>query len=253
MLNRKTRMKILFPQEPLFPRRRPRRSRHHCRHLPAWRRRGRDDSRSGRGNRQLRLLRLWPFRLRLRLPGADGRIRRGGEGDPSGAGRGRAEGAARFLRADERPGGKVWVFLIALLVYLGRKLFCHFRYPSLKFTSPVLYDPSPYPKSDALKVVSDAGSRLSLAPGAAALFFASPELLPHVVDTVLSVGGGRASSRSSPVAAPNRRWFVRGIAGTQVQTSGYFLGTQLHFVFFSRPREPCWRTKSTAGSWVRPR
>ncbi len=100
------------------------------------------------------------------------------------------------------------------------ELFFHFRYPNLKFTSPVLYDPSPYPKSDALKVVSDAGSRLSLAPGAAALFFASPELLPHVVDTVLSVGGGRASSRSSPVAAQNRRWFVRGIAGTQVHTAG---------------------------------
>ena len=78
-------------------------------------------------------------------------------------------------------------------------------YPNIRFTLPVTYEASKYPRSDGMQAVSEIGSRLVLHPDAHILFLTSSRLR-EVIDA--------ADMNKALTKLKNndgRRWYVRGL------------------------------------------
>jgi hypothetical protein len=75
------------------------------------------------------------------------------------------------------------------------------NYPNLKFTLPVTYEASQYPKSDAIQAASEIGSRLVLHPDAH-IFFLTSSRLREVIDV---------AHMNKDLTNSGRRWYARNI------------------------------------------
>ena len=71
-------------------------------------------------------------------------------------------------------------------------------FPDLRFTQPVLFEPSAYPKSDAFQAISELGTRISLYPNSHVFLLTSSKSASHILDTAHV---NRALRR--------HRWFIR--------------------------------------------
>ena len=69
----------------------------------------------------------------------------------------------------------------------------------IRWSDPVEYIPSNYPKSDAFQIISDIGARLAMSEENAIVFLISSETLPHLI----------AMSRLNRELR-QRKWFVKG-------------------------------------------
>ena len=91
----------------------------------------------------------------------------------------------------------------ASLAFHDSLLEAETAFKGIRLATPVMYDPSEYPKSDAFQVVSEVGTRVAMSPSAVVLLVSGTDTVP-----ILETAHINRSLR-------RRRWFARDVIGVE--------------------------------------